>query len=199
MTFLDEPPPSAAAEAAFAQDREEDGYVMNATRLWSWRPDLYTSFAALRASVMETAALTERDLAVLVTATAAESNDSYCSLAWAPRLAELSDDSTAAQVIAGSPAPALTDREEALAVWARRVVQDPNGTTERDIERLRAAGLGDLEIFESTVWIAFRIAFSTVNDALGAAPDRQLADAAPAPIRAAVSYGRPPAAEPSAP
>jgi hypothetical protein len=37
----------------------------------------------------------------------------------------------------------------------------------------------------------------TVNDALGAAPDKQLADAAPEPIRSAVTYGRAPSAEPS--
>jgi len=42
----------------------------------------------------------------------------------------------------------------------------------------------------SGVW---RMAFSTVNDALGAQPDAQLAAAAPVPVLAAVSYGRPPA------
>ena len=47
------------------------------------------------------------------------------------------------------------------------------------------------EIFEATAFIAFRVAFSTVNDALGARPDLALAEAAPAAVRAAVSYGRP--------
>jgi hypothetical protein len=71
-------------------------------------------------------------------------------------------------------------------------VRDPNATTKADIERLRELGLGDREIFEATVLVAFRLAFSTINDALGAAPDKQLADTAPAPVRAAVDYGRPP-------
>ena len=44
------------------------------------------------------------------------------------------------------------------------------------------------------MFVAFRLAFSTVNDALGAVPDKQLADAAPEPVRAAVSYGRAPSA-----
>jgi hypothetical protein len=30
-----------------------------------------------------------------------------------------------------------------------------------------------------------------VNDALGARPDRQLGDSVPAPVREAVTYGRP--------
>ena len=74
---------------------------------------------------------------------------------------------------------------------ARKVVDDPNATTRADVAQLRDAGLGDREIFEATAFIAFRLAFSTVNDALGAALDRQLADAAPDPVRAAVKWGRP--------
>jgi uncharacterized peroxidase-related enzyme len=195
--FLGEPPASEASQDAYADDRDADGYVNNLTRLWSWRPDLYASFAALRASLMEASALTDREWAVLVTSTAAALSDSYCALAWGPRLAELSNDETAARVLAGAPAPALSEREVALAAWARQVVKDPNGTTKEDVERLRQIGLGDREIFDATAFIAFRLAFSTVNDALGAAPDKQLADAAPEAVRAAVSYGRVPASEPS--
>jgi uncharacterized peroxidase-related enzyme len=199
VMFLGEPPPSEATEAAYAEDRDSDGYVGNVTRLWCWRPDLLTSFAELRVSLMKDSALTDRERAVLVIATVAEWNDSYCSLAWGPRLADLTDDETVAQVIAGAIAPALSEREAALAAWARRVVRDPNATTSDDVERLREVGLGDREIFEATAFIAFRLAFSTVNDALGAAPDMQLADEAPELVRAAVSYGRPPSSTPSSP
>jgi hypothetical protein len=55
---------------------------------------------------------------------------------------------------------------------------------------LREVGPGEREIFEATLFIAFRLAFSTVNDALGARPDRQLAEQAPAELRAAVDCGR---------
>ncbi len=196
-TFLGEAPPSEAKEAAFAGSRDDDGYVSNWTRMWCWRPDLLRAFAELRASLMGSSALADRDWAVLVTATAAERNDSYCSLAWGSRLAKLSDDATAAQVIAGDPAPTLSEREAALANWARQVVRDPNATTEGDVARLRELGLGDQEIFEATAFIAFRLAFSAINDALGAAPDKQLADAAPGLVRAAVDYGRSPSQAPS--
>jgi hypothetical protein len=56
---------------------------------------------------------------------------------------------------------------------------------------LRQAGLSEQEIFEATALIAFRMAFSTINDALGARPDPQLADRAPRLVRDAVTYGRP--------
>jgi hypothetical protein len=40
--------------------------------------------------------------------------------------------------------------------------------------------------------VAGRLAFSTVNDALGAQPDHELATSVAPEIRDAVDYGRPP-------
>src|SRR5262245_37418558 len=97
--FLGDAPPSEQRDAAFAVDRDDDGYVANHTRLWAWRPDLRADFLALRSGVMSSSTLTATDFAVLVTATASELGDSYCSLAWGNRLAGAMDDGTAAAVI----------------------------------------------------------------------------------------------------
>lgn len=197
-TFLEEPPETDDTRRLYDEDRAEDGYVWNVTRLWCWRPDTHEGLAALRARLMDASSLAERDWAVMVTATASALGDSYCSLAWGPRLAKLSDPDTAAEVIGGVERPAaLSDREAALADWARTLVRDPNATTPTDIERLRAVGFSDREIFEATAFIALRLAFSTVNDALGASPDSQLAGAAPPAVRDAVTYGRAAAVQPS--
>lgn len=198
-THLDEPPPTEAAARMYEEDRAEDGYVWNVSRLWAWRPDVLQAVVEMRQELMRESSLTEREWAVLVAATAAERKDSYCSLAWGSKLARLADPETAAAVIAGNAAATLSAREAALAEWARHVVDDPNVTTDDDVDRLRSAGLDDREVFEATAFVAFRLAFSTVNDALAAAPDRQLADAAPEPVRAAVAWGRPPSAAPSRP
>ncbi|WP_279580724.1 carboxymuconolactone decarboxylase family protein [Fodinicola feengrottensis] len=101
----------------------------------------------------------------------------------------------ASSVIDGTDAD-LSDREAALSRWCRQVVRDPNVTTDGDVDLLRQAGLSDREIFEATAWIAFRLAFSTLNAALGAVPDRQLAELTPPRVRAAVTFGR---SAPSAP
>jgi uncharacterized peroxidase-related enzyme len=198
-SFLGDPPLTEEAAAQFDADREDDGYVKNVTRLWCWRPDLFSEFATLRNGLMASSQLTDRDWAVLVTATAAERNDSYCSLAWGARLAKLAGDDVAAWIIADAPEPELSERESALAAWARGIVRDPNATTDGHVARLREVGLGEREIFEATVFVAFRLAFSTVNGALGAAPDKQLADAVPPAVRAAVDFGRAPSAQPSRP
>jgi uncharacterized peroxidase-related enzyme len=190
-TFLDEPPASEAAKRFYDDDVETDGYVGNVTRLWCWRPDVLEATGKLRGLITKESSLSEREVAVLVTATASARRDSYCALAWGARLAKLADEQTAARVIAGDDAP-LNDREQALAAWARQVVQDPNATTAEDVERLRAVGISDAELFDATAYIAQRLAFCTVNDALGANPDVQLAEETPAMVRAAIDFGREP-------
>jgi hypothetical protein len=68
---------------------------------------------------------------------------------------------------------------------------DPDGTTESDLDGLRDAGYDDPQILAITLFISLRMAFSTVNDALGARPDRELLDAVPPQVRDAVTWGRP--------
>jgi uncharacterized peroxidase-related enzyme len=188
--FLSIPPTSEARDSLYARDVADDGYVANLTRLWAWRPDVLDAFVGLRKLLMDHAGFSLRERSVLVCAAAATLNDSYCALAWGKTLAAETDPATAAAVLQGDGAPGLSARERALANWARQVVRAPNAIGKEDIERLRAAGLTDEEIFNATVFIAFRLAFSTVNDALGAGPDRELAEAVPAEVREAVTFGR---------
>ena len=189
--FLQPPPASPATERFYQGDRDDQGYVANFSRLWARRPEVFTEFAALRMRLTDASSLSPRDLGVLVCATAASLGDSYCALAWGKRLAEAADPATAAAVLSGAAGAVVTARDRALAVWARKVARDPNSTTRADVDRLRGAGLSEQEIFEATVFVGFRLAFSSVNDALGLRPDRQLAAAVPAQVRDAVTFGRP--------
>ena len=187
--FLPEPPASAAQADLYARDTAEDGYVSNSVRLWAWRPEVCNAFIETRKLLAPHLSMRER--AVLVCATARAIDDAYCALAWGQQLAGQSDAATAAALLAGRDPEQLTPREKALATWARQVARAPNTTRAADVELLRSVGLSDQEIFDATVFIAFRLAFSTVNDALGARPDWQLAGDVPREVRAAVTYGRP--------
>ena len=188
--FLREPPTNDANSALYARDVADDGYVANFTTLWGWRPDVFNAFYSLRSLLTEQSGLSLRDRAILVCATASNLGDSYCALAWGATLASESDPAIAAAVLQRKAPVQLTARENALAAWAARVVRDPNAVTAADVDCLRAAEFTDQQIFDMTVFIAFRVAFSTVNDALGARPDFQLAAAAPAAVRDAVDFGR---------
>lgn len=188
--FLPTPPDSEGAARLYQQDIDSRGHVMNLSRVWAWRPDVADAFLALRTLLASSSSLTPRERAVLVCSAASSLGDAYCSLAWGKMLAAASDGPTAASVLRSGDEAGLAQREQALARWARQVVQDPNATAAKDIDSLRAAGLSDQEIFEATVFVAFRLAFSTVNDALGVHPDWQVAQAAPPEVRDAVTYGR---------
>ncbi len=189
-SFLNEPPGSPGAQALFDEDLKEDGYVWNASRLWAHQPDTLESLFALMSQAFKPSGLSFRQRGILVTAAASTLGDSYCSLAWGRKLSQATEPALAAGVLDGSD-DGLTDAEKVMAAWARKVARDPNATTPADIEALHGAGLDDGQIFAVTAFVALRLAFSTINDALGAQPDAQLAQSLPAEVREAVSYGRP--------
>jgi uncharacterized peroxidase-related enzyme len=188
--FLELPPITPEAQALFDEDIAEDGYVMNVTKLWSHHAALVTNLFDLMGQAVADQELSFRQRGILVAACASALGDSYCSLAWGSKLAGVSDPDLAASVIRGSD-DGLGDDERALASWARKVARDPNHITDQDVESLRSVGFNDSQIFAITAFTALRLAFSTVNDALGVGPDAALRAAAPGPVVEAIEFGRP--------
>ena len=194
-SFLDEPPVSAEVQALFDEDLAEGGYVWNVSRLWAHQPETVKQLFELMSQAFRPSGLSFRQRGILVTAAASALGDSYCSLAWGGKLGEVSDAGLAAGVLTGSDA-GLTAQEHAIAAWARKVARDPNATAPADVQELRDAGLDDGQIFAITAFVALRLAFSMINDSLGAQPDAQLARSLPREVREAVTYGRPVAQAP---
>jgi uncharacterized peroxidase-related enzyme len=188
--FLPRADVSEAARAVFEEDVDDVGFVMNVSRLWAYQPEALTGLFDVMTGVTSARPFTVRERGILVTACASVRGDSYCSLAWGTKLAAEAGAPVAAGILRGEDA-GLSEAERAMAAWARRVACDPNGTSESDVAGLREAGFSDADIFAMTVYIACRMAFSAVNDALGARPDAQLASLAPAAVLDAVTYGRP--------
>ncbi len=186
--FLDEPTFGEGAQRLFDDDQKYMGWVMNVSRLWAWQPESAQALFALMGSASEQFSMRQRGL--LVAACASTLGDSYCSLAWGGKLAKEADAATAAGVLTGSD-EGLTDAERAMARWARAVVRDPNAITQADVDEVRAAGFSDADVFAMTVFVALRLAFSTVNDALGSQPDPELRGFSPPEVIAAVDFGRP--------
>ena len=118
------------------------------------------------AESFEAAGLSFKDRGILIAAAASTLGDPYCSLAWGNKLAGESDGEVAASVLRGED-QGLDERERALARWARAVARDPNGTTPAHVETLRAVGYDDGQVLAITAFVALRLAFATVNDALG--------------------------------
>jgi SAM-dependent methyltransferase/alkylhydroperoxidase family enzyme len=187
--FLSASAMSPAAQSLYDDDLAELGYVMNVSRLWAYMPETVEGLFALMGNAARAGSLTQRQRGILVTACASTLGDSYCSLAWGTKLAKEAGPDLAGRVLRGDDS-GLTPPEAVLAQWARAVVRDPNATDAGDVQSLRDAGYEDVQIFAITAFVAFRLAFSTVNDALGAQPDGEIAMDAPLQVRDAVTFGR---------
>jgi alkylhydroperoxidase family enzyme len=113
------------------------------------------------------------------------------------KLASASSAELSAGVLTGDDR-LLDERERALARWARTVAVDANAIVPADVQPLRDAGYSNAQILAITMYVALRLGFSMVNDALGAAPDWQLRTSLPMQVLGAVGFGRPLAPEPRA-
>jgi uncharacterized peroxidase-related enzyme len=191
-SFLAEPQPtSEAAQAIFDEDIDDFGFVMNASKLWAYQPETLNHLFDVMSEAFKASGLDFRHRGLLVLAMASTLGDSYCSLAWGYKLASIDAGESATTVLLGNDASLASD-EKAMVTWARKVVRDPNSTTSDDVQHLRDAGFTDAQIFAITTFVALRMAFSTVNDSLGARPDTQLTSLAPDRIVESVTYGRRP-------
>jgi len=190
--FLTEPEPSPERQALYDEDIDSTGYVMNLTRAWAWAPTLLPRVFDLMDDAAAAGGLTFRDKGILTTAMTRVLGDSYCALAWGNRLVSATDVATAAEVARGGSPSSLSPRDLEMAAWAGKLAADPNSTTQSDVDRLRAVGFTDESILAMTVYVSLRIAFSTVNDAVGAAPDVELIAKVPSELDAAIDFGRRP-------
>jgi len=189
-SFLAPSPITAQVQALYDEDLAESGYVWNVSRLWAYQPETVHRLFELMSQAFKPSGLTFRQRGILVTAAASALGDSYCSMAWGGKLAGATGPDLAAGVLSGRDGE-LTEQEKAMAAWARKIVKDPNATSAADIQALKDAGLNEEQIFAITAFVALRLAFSTINDSLGAQPDLQLVDSLPKEVVAAVTYGRP--------
>lgn len=188
--FLAEPAWVREVAELYEQDIAEEGYITNAARLWAHQPLTCNMLFELMAAALEPAGVEDRQRGVLIAAAASTLGDSYCSLAWGGKLSRMAGPEVAAGVIGGTYV-GLSDQERAMARWARKVVTDAGATTSAEVQMLRDAGLSDQQIFAITTFVALRVAYSMVNDALGAQPDRELLESVPEEVAKAVTYGRP--------
>jgi uncharacterized peroxidase-related enzyme len=188
--FLAAPDVTPEVQALYDDDQGSLGYVMNVSRLWAQAPEAHDAMFDLLARAVELGGLSFRQRGILVTACASTLGDSYCSLAWGGKLATKAGEDVAGSVLRGDD-DELDDQERVLAAWARKVARAPNATVAADVQALRDAGFDDRQVFAITLFVGLRLAFSTVNDALGALPDSALAASLPEQVLAAVRFGRP--------
>jgi ubiquinone/menaquinone biosynthesis C-methylase UbiE/alkylhydroperoxidase family enzyme len=173
--YLAVPAETAQTRALAEEDRADFGFVTNASRLWMNDPALQDALFEVVMSAASGAGLSVPERGVATVTATRLVGDTYCPLAWGHKLAAATTPELAASVLLGSD-DGLDERARVLAGWARKVVTAPASTCPDDVERLRAAGFDDPQILRLTLFIGLRVAFATVNAALGARPEQPYVD-----------------------
>lgn len=183
-SLLGEAPTSAGGASLAAEDMGELGFIANATKLWMHDAAASDELFSLISSVAEAAGLSPAERGVATIVAAALAGDSYCPLAWGHKLAALTSPEVAAAVLRGSD-DLLDDRGRAVAAWSRKVASEPRSATAADLDRLIEVGFDSAQILRLTLFVSLRIAFATVNGALGARPEQDYVDLVDDAVRAA--------------
>ncbi|QTF90937.1 carboxymuconolactone decarboxylase family protein [Halomonas sp. BM-2019] len=191
MSYIATIAPERASEEVAAMYRRQAahfGYLPNYARAFSHRPEVMANWAALLASIRRQVAPRRFELATL--AAASVLGNSYCALAHGEALGQWLDDETVAAIARGGEPSGLDAAELEVLAFARRVTRDASRITADDVERLRARGLADDEIFDLVAVVAGRAFFTKVLDGLGVEPDAAYREALPAPLCEALTVGR---------
>jgi uncharacterized peroxidase-related enzyme len=173
----------------YARDIERLGYLPNYTRLFSLHPEAYDAWRGLIAAIARP--MDQRRYELVTVGAAGRLRSTYCTLAHGKILADKFFGPEQVRDIVVSPEASALDEVDTLVVGlAAKVADDATTVTKDDIERLRAAGLGDREIFDVVLAAAARSFFSKVLDATGTLADSIYNDLDPE-LRQVLTVGRP--------
>lgn len=154
----------------YQKDIESKGYVPNYAKVFSHRPDVMKAWAGLLGSIRQKLDTRQYELVTLAAARALKS--SYCMLAHGSILLDDYYDTKQLSEIAKDYNNAkLSDAEVTMMAFAEKIVRDASSVTQQDIDRLKAHGFTDADIFDIAASASARCFFSKLLDALGAQPD----------------------------
>ena len=192
MTFIETVPEGGAPEPVarlYQTDRDAEGRVPNYTRAFSLHPELYEAWRGLNKAAKQNMDPRRYELATL--AAARRRRSSYCALAHGSVLASMfMSDEQLLDVVADHRRAGLDEVDVAVMDFAEKVAGDPTLVNQEDVDRLRALGLSDRDVFDVVAAASVRCFFSTMLDALGVEPDSRFEELDP-PLRRALTVGRP--------
>ncbi|MDR7521226.1 MAG: peroxidase-related enzyme, partial [Armatimonadota bacterium] len=146
------------------------GFVMEATKALSSRPEVAAAFDALTAAVKQASGLSPQERRLISLLVAQRLRSSYCVLVYATEVErDLGGLDRVRAVLDDYRAAGLSAREVAVLDYA--LAASTGHPTEEHITRLRGVGLDDGAIIDVAVWANLRAARSRIYEALGVETD----------------------------
>lgn len=161
---------TGALRAAYEADLARLGFVMEATRALSLRPDVALAFDTFTAAVKGVSVLTPQERRLISLVVADRVRSTYCVLVYAVDVErDLGGLDRVRAVLTDYRNAGLSPREVAILDYALAAV-DGTATADR-AEALRAVGLDDGAIVDVAVWATLRALRSRLYQALGVETD----------------------------
>lgn len=159
-----------ALERLYQSDLDEFGFVREAVKAFSVRPELAAAYHALRAAIWGTPGLTLRERRLINLLIAHRLASTYCAILFAiPLERDLGGPEGLRAVLRDYHRAQLSEREVAILDYALAVVD--GGAREQHIARLREVGLDDPAILDVAFTAGQRLLGSRLYDALGVETD----------------------------
>jgi uncharacterized peroxidase-related enzyme len=155
---MNEPTDTADIEERIAAVVEKSGFVPNVFTALAVRPDLFRAFFHFHDVLMdkESPALSKADRELIVVATSAANQCTYCVVAHGAILRIRDKDPEVADLVAVDwrKAP-LDDRRRVLLDYAMRLARTPEDIGPADAAPLRAAGFSEDDIWDIVAIVGF--------------------------------------------
>jgi uncharacterized peroxidase-related enzyme len=164
------------------------GYVPNYAKSFSHRPEVMARWGRLLAELQRP--WDKRRLEMITFAAAHELRHSSCSLAHGNMLRPFFSGDEIRAIAEQRPIDSVTAAEQEMMRFSRQVARDASTVEAADVERLRAHGFSDAEVFDIAAVAAGRAFFTKVLDAVGSMPDSGF-KSIDEDLRVSLTVGRP--------
>lgn len=174
----------------YAAQKAQMGFVMEANKCWTTRPDMLPAYIAFVEAVRGGFSLTAREWRMITQVAARATRSTYCSLVYGRQLVDDLGSKDAVRAFqADYREVGLPAKDVEMLAYADKVARDAPSVGPADIDRLRKVGFDDRQIGDIALCAAFRCFVARYFDATGATPDPAFIDPDPA-FRAAMTVGK---------
>ena len=181
---------TGAIAEVYAKEKAGVGFVPEAARCFSTRPDMPALFDTFFDGIKANFSLSGREWCLITFVAATHLRSTYCSQVYSHRMLALGESKETLLAIQRNFRTAgLSDKDVAMLGYAEKVTVAADQVTQSDIDRLRAFGFTDRNIFDIALCASFRCMLSKLVDATGAVPEPAFHDADEA-FRKAMAVGR---------
>jgi uncharacterized peroxidase-related enzyme len=175
----------------YENERSQVGFVPEAARCFTTRPDLLPIFEDFFAGIRSGFSLGAREWGLVTLIAAKHIPSTYCSHVYSQRLIKLLGSKDEVFAIQRDYRTAgLSSKDVEMLAYAEKVTKDASKVTQHDIDRLRAVGFSDQQISDIALCASFRCFLSRFVDATGASPEPAFLDSDPE-FRQAMTVGKP--------